>query len=280
MRHRMLALPSALLFISLFSSLTVAATHEDMVARYMALSGINAMLKSIPGHIDAAASHSNLISKHPEVDRWVHLLMKESFDLQQAKKNLSVYLFENTDEPYLREMVRWLETPLARKITREEALASGAEKQADMLRHLADLQARPPTEQRIALIQRLEGATHASELASNILSGILKGMIASASLALPEGEREAAGEAYEEIGRIMPLVQEAARQRFILASFYVYRNIPDQELSAYASFYESALGQKEIRTTGEALSYALARWLEDFGNLIISATQDTRKSKQ
>jgi endonuclease/exonuclease/phosphatase (EEP) superfamily protein YafD len=120
MKHLRFELPSVLLFICLFSSFASAGAHEDMVAKYIALSGIGDTLRSIPGDIDSLASQKNLTSKHPDVDQRVYLLMKESFDVEQAEKTLSAYLVENTDEQFLGEVLRWLESPLARKITNEE----------------------------------------------------------------------------------------------------------------------------------------------------------------
>jgi hypothetical protein len=113
-----------------------------------------------------------------------------------------------------------------------------------------------------------------------MLVEILKGMIGSVNLALPESKREAIGDRYEEIDKMKPIMQEAVRQEIILTSFYTYRNISDEELSAYTRFYEAELGQKEIRITGAALSDVLKHWFDDFEKTMISAVQEAEKGKE
>jgi len=113
-------LPFLLLFILVFIDNASAATHEEMVAKYIEMSGIGEMLKSIPGEMDSFASQKNLTSKHPDVDGKVYQLMKESFDLIQTEKDLFAYLLRNTDQKYLGEILQWLASPVAKKIMNEK----------------------------------------------------------------------------------------------------------------------------------------------------------------
>ena len=272
-------LPFLLLFILVFIDNASAATHEEMVAKYIEMSGIGEMLKSIPGEMDSFASQKNLTSKHPDVDSKVYLLMRESFDLMQTEKNLSTYLLQNTDQKYLGEILQWLESPVAKKITKEEVNSAGPEKQGNMLRYLADLKSNPPTQDRITLIQGIEQTAQLSELTTNILLEIMKGMIGSTNLALPEDKRESIDNGYEEIINMKPTIKEAFRQQIILSSFYTYRNISNDELSVYIKFYESELGQKEIKITGAAFGHVLKQWFEEVGKkVIILVKEETEKS--
>lgn len=278
MKYLRFKLPVVLLFLLVFSNLASAGTHEDMVTKYIEMSGIGEMLTSIPGQMDSLASQKNLTSKHPEVDNKVYQLMKESFDLKLAEKNLSTYLLQNTDQKFLGEILQWLEGPIAKKITKEEVNSAGQENQGNMLRYLADMKSNPPTQDKISLIQGIEQATHLSELTTNILLDITKGMIEAANLALPEDEHESMDDSYEEIMKMKPTIKETLRQQIILSSFYTYRNISNDELRVYIKFYESELGQKEIKITGAALGHVLKQWFDDIGiKLITMAKEESEK---
>ena len=278
MKYLRFKLPFALLFILVFFDLASAATHEDMVAKYIELSGVGEMLKSIPGEMDSLASQKSLISKHPDVENKVYQLMMESYDSRQAEKNLSAYLLRNTDQKFLGELLQWLDSPVARKITKEEVNAAGPDKQGNMLHYLADMKLNPPTQERITLIQGVEQATQLSEFTTNILLEIIKGMIEAANSALPEDKRDHIEDGQEEIIKMKPTIKEAFRQQIILSSYYTYRNITDDELRSYIKFYESELGQREIDITGAALSNVLKLWFDDVARkLILFAKEESEK---
>ena len=78
-----------------------------------------------------------------------------------------------------------------------------------------------------------------------------------------------------------PTLKEAFRQQVILSSFYTYRNISNEELNVYIKFYESELGQKEIKITGAALGDVLKQWFDDVAKkLVVLAKEESGKSSK
>ena len=116
-----------------------------MVEKYIALSGLSEMLKVVPMQLDSLASQEALTSKEPEFDKKLLQLMKESYDKKEAAKALFNYLLENTDQKFLEEILQWLESPLAKKITKEELNSIEPARQANLSRYLTDLKLNPPT---------------------------------------------------------------------------------------------------------------------------------------
>lgn len=280
MKRSGLTIICMLLFVLLVSGQVSAETHGELVENYITLSGMGEMLRSLPAEMDALASQRSLTSRHPDVESRVYRLIRESFDVRKARQNLSVYLLQHTDKPSVEEILRWLNTPLARKITREELNASGAGQQAEMLHYLADLQANPPPQGRIALVQEVERVTHLSELTTRIVMEVTRGMMESINLALPEDDRQPLDERLEEMETMGPVIQEGFRQQMILTSFYAYRNISDKELADYIRFYDSDLGRREIRITGDALGHVLKQWFQEFGRRLVATEDQSRKSGQ
>ena len=269
-----LRLSLALLLILIFSTYTSAGTQEDMIEQYILQSGLGDMIAEIPPQMDVLATQKKLTSKNPDVETKVFQLMKESFEVKQAEKNLTGYLLQNTDRKFLGEMLQWLESPLAQKITREETAASRAENQGNMLRYLADMESNPPSEKRIALMQEVEQKTHLSELTTDIVLQILKGLMESAKLALPEDKRESIEGSYQDIEDMKATIQEGFRNQMVLTSFYTYRNISDEELGEYIKFYDSELGRKEIKITGDAIGHVFNCWFENFGEKLVTLAEE------
>ncbi|WP_157039982.1 DUF2059 domain-containing protein [Pelobacter propionicus] len=274
MKRSGLTITCMLLLLLLVSGRVSAETHQELVENYIDLSGMGEMLRSLPTEMDALASQRSLTSRHPDVESRVYRMVRESFDVRKAKQSLSAYLLHHTDTSYVEDILRWLNTPLARKITREELSASASGQQANMLHYLADLQATPPPQRRIALVQEVERVTHLSELTTRIVMEVTRGMMESINLALPEGDREPLDDNLEEMETMGPVIREGFRQQMILTSFYAYRNISDKELADYIGFYDSDLGRREIRITGDALGHVLREWFAEFGRRLAAAAKD------
>ena len=58
---------------------------------------------------------------------------------------------------------------------------------------------------------------------------MMKGMIKSAYLARPEDKREPIEDIYQKIEETRPEIQEGFRKQMILTSFYIYRNISNED---------------------------------------------------
>ncbi|MGV1097831.1 hypothetical protein ACUUL3_00280 [Thiovibrio sp. JS02] len=258
----------------LCASQVFAGRHEDLVNKYIELSGFNEILAAFPEQIEAVAAQNQLTSKHPSLDNKVTAIMKESFDLKHAEKNLSLFLLQNTDIDYLEKLLKWMETPLAKKIKNEELASSGPESQAELLRYIAELQSDPPSQERVAVIHEVERTTGLSELTANIVIDMMRGMFESFNLALPEENRQALAIIEEEITKNKAVIQESLRQQMILTSFYSYRNISNEELVQYINFYKTDVGKREIAVTGSALSYVLRHWFVDVGEKIVGLANE------
>ena len=258
-----------ILLLFLLAGNVSAETHKQMVTKYIELSGIKSMLSFFPEQMDAMSNQTRMTARDPETEQRVYELMKDSFDLDECEKKLTAYLVKNTDKKFMGQLLKWLESPLARKVTREEIRSSSPAQQANMVRYITDLQEMPPPQERVELIQRLEESTRMSETMTDIFIEIMKGMVESVNLALPENKRQSTEVIFAEIMKIQPAMKDAFRQQMVTTSFYTYRNISNRELAKYIRFYDSEIGQKEIRITGNALGYVLKEWFADVSKELV-----------
>jgi hypothetical protein len=271
MKSVTMILKLSLCLLLLSTGIAIAETHEEMVQRYIEISGIRNMLSSFPEQIDTMAAQARKTSSDPEIEEQVFKIMKECFDIDRFEKQLAGFLLQNTEKQQMERFLGWLESPLAKKVTREEVRSSEPSEQANMVRYITDLQELPPTEERIELIQRLEETTRMSDLMTKIFMEITQGMMEAMNLALPELKRESLENIYAEIGKIQPAMKDAFRRQMILSSFFTYRNISNRELTRYIHFYASDTGQEEIRVTSNALGYVLKKWFSEVSrNLVVS----------
>lgn len=250
----------ALLVALSFTAHAFAGAHEDLVKKYIKLSGFDEALSSFPDQISSISAQMLLTSKQPVLAKKITAIMRESFDVKRAEENLYTFLIGNTQIGFLEKAVQWAETPLAQKINTEEMAASKPEAQAGLLRFMADLQETPPSEARVALIHEYEKITGLAELSTQIIIEVMRGMGESVNLALPEDKRQTPNQMEEEMEKARLDIREAMREQIIITSLYSYRNISDEELTQYIEFYKSETGKTEIDVSGKALIHVLKQW--------------------
>lgn len=251
-----------------FTAHAFADTHEDLVKKYIKLSGIGEVISSFPDQISSISAQRLLTSEQPDLEKKVAAILKDSFDVKRSEENLYAFLLENTQVGFLEKAVQWGETPLAQKINAEEVAASKPESQAGLLRYMADLQEAPPSEARIAIIHEFEKTTGLSDLSTQIIIEMVRGMVESVNLALPEDKRQTQDQVDEEIEKIKSTIRGSIREQIILTSFYSYRNISDGELAQYIEFYKSDTGKTEIDVSSKAFTHVLKQWAAIVGEKI------------
>jgi len=269
------------LLVFVLANYACADSPEEMLAKYIKLSGIENALTSLPEQLEALSAQRLMTSKNPETDKKTTELLKQSFDAERAKSELSRFVSTNMNDSLLRDLLKWYESPLAQKIVDEEINSSGADKQANLLRYLASLQENPPPQERITLIQEVESTTQLSELTTNITIEVMKGMFKTINMSMPKESQVELASVDKDINDLRPMLKEEFRKQMILTSYYSYRNITNDELKEYIAFYKTAAGQKEVEITGSALAHVLNQWFVSAADKIIAyAKSESEKCKE
>ena len=267
------------LALLVFSTFAAASTHEKLVSKYIELSGIEEILYSFPEQLEQTANQKSLTSTNPERDQKVVEILKSAFDSSKAENELYLYLLDHTNPQHLSDMIDWLESPLGRKIKMYEVESSLPQEQANMLRYIADLQADPPSQERIILLNTLEEVSQTSELVATITIDMIKGMIWAIGKTLPEEEQLNIQEAEEKIVEMKPVIKSSLRQQMVIASFYTYRDITNEELEKYIALYQSDAGKAEIEIVGAAISKVMTSWLSNAGETIVAYVEEEKKKQ-
>jgi hypothetical protein len=266
------------LAIFLCTQQAIAGIHEELVEEYIKLSGLEEVISTFPEQLETMGRQDLMTSKTPEQDKKLYEMMKQAFDIDSALQELNIFLLGNTDIAFLNDLLKWLKSPLGKKIKDEEIKSSGAEQQANLLHFMADLQTNPPPQHRITLIQGLEKTMHLSDLTTIIVIEMIQGMAQAVNLSLPKEERQPEEMILQQVTAMTPMLKESFRQQMIMTSFFTYRNISDEELQKYIEFYKTPLGQKEIEITGKALSTVLKQWFFNVGQKLLKPAQQDKLS--
>ena len=70
------------------SSFVAAETHEELVSKYLNLSGIADILPTFPEHFEAIYAQRQLVAADPEAEKEIASIISDSFDLAKAENHL------------------------------------------------------------------------------------------------------------------------------------------------------------------------------------------------
>lgn len=165
---------------TLFTSLPIHAAHDEherLVARVMELDGTDRVFDTLPMVLDTIASQRQLVSLHSADEAQLYTAIKETLELTSAKKALRDHIVKNVDDETLTTVLAWLETPLGKKIAREEINTAAEQDQTAILRYLAGLQNTPLPRERIELIHRFVAQGKMAEVLAHITDNVTVAMI-------------------------------------------------------------------------------------------------------
>lgn len=246
---------------------------SDLIREVIKLSGMDQPIKTLPQNIDMLSKQGTLSSGQPELDKKAIQLLKESFNPQQANNKLVRYCQKNMSENMLKEVVPWLRSPEARKITRAENAMHSPGAQIELAAFLSDLQNEPPPQERVVIMEEFVESANMVNNAVDLAMEVFKGITVSMNLAFPEEKRLDKSRILSLVERIKPTIANQLKQQIRLSVYYIYRDISNEELDAYIAFLNSESGSQFNQIATDAVTQVLVDYFKEVGAKIASSLQ-------
>lgn len=219
------------------SNTTGAAVDE-----LLELSGLRAQLGAL-----ALGIRAELQELRPGLDArdrvGMDRIAARHFDPGMLYARVRLELGRRVDRAKLGAALAWYRSPLGRRITRHEVAAISAERGATP----------PPSDERLALVQRLDERGGASETTLDVAMTLVRSLARSSAPRRPARLRLTSDQVEERIrlARIEGLtpIRIACLQHMLFA----YRELTDVELAGYVRFVESPAGQWYVEAMNRAL---------------------------
>jgi hypothetical protein len=251
------------LWISLLSFQVFALNGKapvENIEQYIELSGIEEMIDSMPIQIDAMINQQLLTAENPETVKEEMQVLNYAWDSVEIKTEIVEHIQKNSNNDEINELLEWRKSPLLVKITTAELDATSANFQNELLRYIADLQLTPPTTETMKAIRHLVVATDMVNIMVDMTIQVIKTMTTAFMEAESKNADEIASELNKELDSMRAMITPQMEQQAILMSYYIYRNITNEELARYSSFYESDIGKRELTIISESLSVGMSSW--------------------
>lgn len=186
---------------------------------------------------------------------------------------LAEQLKRSYDPTQFGRFIELLRQPINEKMTKLEAQAPQPEA---VKQYVEGLKAKPPTQERNDLIQRVDLASGVSEWAAD-MSVVAVRSIAEGALA---ASGKASKDALAKVERDMAQLRRQLQAQVHGMLFYTYRDASDAELKQYAQLLESDTGRWGTTMIANALRNVIQSTSRDLGSEIASAAVARREAKQ
>lgn len=248
------------LLITTFSQLSAAKTISDAeVTQYMALSGIDSALNSIPAQMSAMNQQMQMTAKDPAQSQKVMDLLLNAWQFEDVKLVVSEHVKDNFSANEMQKLLTWLNSDLARRIKAAELKASAPSFNQDFMTYMATLQTTPPTTSRVKVIRNFVEVTNLVDHSLKIVMAVAKGTIEGLMVANPgQGVDEAQIQA--QMSQMELMMRPALEQQMIMVSYFIYDQLTEQEIQQYTTFYQQPLGKKELTVMYDGIGQALNYW--------------------
>ena len=241
---------------------------ESLAQQALELSGVKRQIKQSFESVDRTIDERLAAEKEkldPKMKENLSQVMKESYAVGIIYGNFEKNFLKLTDEKTLIEVIKWYQTTLGKKISDLEVQASTEEATQEMQKYAASLQQNQPKPARIKLVQQIDQHSNGTEMAVDIIVGIVKGIVIGLDTALPEDQRSNLREIEKQIKDIKVQTRKVIQNVVLVGYLFTYRSLSDEVLQYYVQFLSSTHGRKFTGDVAKALTDAFQSASEDVG---------------
>ena len=227
-----------------FVPLTLARNNDERdqtIAQVMELSGLNHQLEQWPQVLQMQMAQQHPPIASDEYDAFNQIVL-QAFEPTKVRQQFRDYLAEHYHAKRFKNLIKLLQTPLAKKMTAMENAANTPQTQQQMMQQANVFMAHVPP-QRVAILREIDKEIMGSESIVAMQVKTFQTMTKAINPLLPAGQQMPV-EQFEAISReIRQQSLYPAQQQMVLQMAWAYQAATDQELKKYLKMYRSDIGK-------------------------------------
>ncbi|MEW6672079.1 MAG: DUF2059 domain-containing protein [Thermodesulfobacteriota bacterium] len=246
-----------------------AAFDSHLVQELMNKSGIRKQVRQIPQDIRAGIQQEQGLKQNPEMGiADIDAAIESAFNPKRIEALLYSDIGKNLSTEEIQKVLYWLDSPLGKKLTRLEEEAASPAANQEMTQALQQMNNDSGVPERLKLLQRIEKALLATEIAVDTILNIQIAIISAISAMSPAPNPPNFEQITEMVHKNRLQVQEVICPQVISGFFYTYRDVSNEDLQTYIAFIESPTGRKYHQVIMKAFSDALIFSGKNFGKAV------------
>ncbi|MBB3699827.1 hypothetical protein KMW28_01830 [Flammeovirga yaeyamensis] len=256
----------ALLFCTQFS---FAQSSKATVQELFKVSGIEGQFESVDQLVENQLQQSKA-TMSPEEHAKLEKILKSSLNAELLTNSFEEYYLKNCSEEKLKAVIKLYDNPLVEKAKQGEIASKDPAKESEMMTFFQNMGTNPPSQERIMLIGALNEELGTTEMTASLMKSMMSAIFKGANSMAPENEKLTDEQMKAQANQAFPpMVMQQLQQQMIAYSFYMYKDLSDEELKEYTKVWASEDGKYFTGNTIKALSYSFEKVGESMGKSIV-----------
>jgi hypothetical protein len=275
-----------IILLSFFPGLAPAQNDKDALVQELFIkSGMEKQFEQLPliiqAGFDRLAKEDEHLQKLPKnLLSSISALAREAFAPESLKAAMLPELKAQLTVQDMKQVLKWLDSPLGRKCTDLEVAAATPEAEAEMEQYGAQIRKSPPAAPRLAVLKKLDGALAATDSAAEVAIGSQVAVALAINATLPREQQRPLAEIRREMQKTRHLVEAEARAQTLIALLYTYRSLSEAQLRQYLEFLKSPAGSKFMSVSTAAFNEAFFHNSIKWGQAIGEAMKQAEKQAE
>lgn len=199
----------------------------------------------------------------------------EAFSSPVLQERVAARLVKVHEPKHAASALRWLRSPLGRRITLLETQTSTAEGMRALEQYAQQLKSQMPPAARVGLAQALDDAVGATDFAVELSLACARAAMSAIGGALPAERRLDPDQIEKAIGSQRQLLHEQLGQISLVSTLFTYRSLSDVELEHYLAFVRGDAGRWYHSAVKQALLEVLSDQAGRMGAAVATALRAT-----
>jgi hypothetical protein len=234
----------------------VRAQNSDAIDTFFQLSGLEQQIRDLPSILIEQFNEEKEILT-PASQRNILLMIEEVFNPDLLVQDARNYLMMVESQGYIDEINAWLDAELTQRMNELETASNEDVTFEDRDRFFAMMEENRPSEVRLELVNRLETSTEATYYLVSIITDMYLSLIQMMSYYMPPEDRISAERfpdlRYSIMNELLPMYRDIT----FAMNLYTYREVSDEDLAEYVSFYETEAGRWFADVSYEVINHVL-----------------------
>jgi hypothetical protein len=249
---------------------------DKLIAEVIEASGLKSSFQAFGTEIGRQAAAGDQDSLTADETRAVGDSMRRLFEPGKITAEVSANLKAGLDVERMSRFLEILRQPIAMKMSSEELRAVV---QPQALKEFADgMRKNPPPAARAKLIQAMDGVTRYSEIQSDMAGAMVRDMLDTMLVELKKAGKKVPKDAAAATATQLNAIRAQARNQAIGMLFFTYRNVSDEDLSAYVKLLDSDSGRWGTELLANAVRPVLTDRFGAFGKDLAQIALSRRMS--
>jgi len=232
---------------------------DAQVYQLMDKSGVTKSIEGLPQQLQAMGQQMALTAKDPSEHQKFMEVLVSSLNADVMLQKMSEHIKKNVSFEELQHILTWLDTDLAASVVNAELQSADPKFQQNLMHYVAELQTTPPTAERTKVIINYVESSEVVEQGLNMIIAMLGNMFEAIKVTQPENV-ELAKQLDVQLDQMAVNMKPAMEQQMIMTSYFIYRDISNEDLNKYSHFYKQETGKKYLSLMVGAIGDGMSDW--------------------